>query len=167
MSNIHNIERKAQVDLIIDNKINGKDRTDNEIKLFIKELSEELNRKQNNSFSTTICNEIYNEIPLANIYKNDIENLVNRYMIDMSYSRDFLYYDYDASNKLYYFDYYSNGEKHKIEIPKEEIEIMGKKTGTFWKIYDEEKIVGADYIKDNIKINIESELKLMNDNLKK
>lgn len=44
---------------------------------------------------------------------------------------------------------------------------MGSKTGTFWEIYNEEKIVGADYIKDSIKINVESELQSLESNSKR
>jgi len=155
------------LDLTVDNRLINKTTTNEKVNSFIKELSEALERKENNIFSTTICNEIYNDIPLANTYKNQIENLVDNYMIKMSYERDFLYYDYDSQKGSYYFDFYSNGEKQQIDIPEDEVEIMGSKTGTFWEIYDEEKIVGADYIKDNIKINVESELQTLGSNSKK
>lgn len=155
------------MDLTVDNRLINKTTTNPEMDLFIKELSETLNRRQNDIFSKTICNEIYNDIPLANRYKNQIENLVDNYMIEMSYERDFLYYDYDTKKDSYYFDFYSNGEKQQIEIPEDEVKIMGSKTGTFWEIYNEEKIVGADYIKDSIKINVESELQSLESNSKR
>lgn len=63
--------------------------------------------------------------------------------------------------------HHDNGEKQQIDIPEDEVKIMGSKTGTFWEIYNEEKIVGADYIKDNIKINVESELQTLDSNSKK
>ena len=155
------------MDLTFDNRLINKTTTNPEMDLFIKELSETLNRRQNDIISKTICNEIYNDIPLANRYKNQIENLVDNYMIEMSYERDFLYYDYDTKKDSYYFDFYSNGEKQQIEIPEDEVKIMGSKTGTFWEIYNEEKIVGADYIKDSIKINVESELQSLDSNSKR
>lgn len=155
------------MDLTVDNRLINKTTTNPEMDLFIKELSETLNRRQNDIFSKTICNEIYNDIPLANTYKNQIENLVDNYMIEMSYERDFLYYDYDTKTGSYYFEFYSNGEKQQIEIPEDEVKIMGSKTGTFWEIYNEEKIVGADYIKDSIKINVESELQSLDSNSKR
>lgn len=55
----------------------------------MKELSNALDKKQNKIFKKTICNEIYNEIPLANTYKNQIEKLVDKYMTEMAYDRDF------------------------------------------------------------------------------
>ena len=62
------------MDLTVDNRLINKTTTNPEMDLFIKELSETLNRRQNDIFSKTICNEIYNDIPLANRYKNQIEN---------------------------------------------------------------------------------------------
>ena len=149
------------MDLTVDNRLNNKTIANDEMNLFMKELSNALNKKQDNIFEATICNDIYNEIPLAHTYKNEIESLVDKYMVEMSYNRDFLYYEYDSKNNTYYFDFYSDGEKERIDIPEDEIKNMGNEAGTFWRIYDEEKVVEANYIKDSIKMNVESELELL------
>lgn len=154
------------MDLELDKGLKKQTKINDEVNLFIKELSNSLKQKTTNNFQTTICNEIYNNVALANKYKNQIETLVNNYMVEMSYKKDFLYYDYDSKQDIYYFDYYSNGEKTQIEIPEDEVKIMGNRIGTFWELYDNEKIVEAKYIGDSLKINVSDDLQNLENELK-
>ena len=45
---------------------------------------------------------VYQEIPLASKYKDKIENLVNKYMTELSYDRQFFYFDYDKNEDKFY-----------------------------------------------------------------
>ena len=148
------------MDLTIDKTVGNKLKTNDEIKMFTKELNEFLENNHSNSFNTTICNEIYQEIPLASKYKDKIENLVNKYMTELSYDRQFFYFDYDKNEDKFYLDYYYDaGKKERIEVLKDEIE--GFEKGNFYYIFDDERFVRTESLQENIKINVESDLESM------
>ena len=123
--------------------------------------------KKNQDFQSTIESEVLRDIPLATKYKNQIEDIINKYFEEMSYEQDFFYFDYDKKENKYYLDYYSDGKIERIEIPEQEIEESKLEKGWFYAWYDNEQIVEANSIKEGIKSNIETELDIMNFNEKK
>jgi hypothetical protein len=153
------------MDLTIDNKVETKNKIDNEVNSFINELGKSL--EKNIDFQTTITNEIYNEIPLATKYKEQLQNIVDECMKDMSYEDDFFYFDYDKKGKTYYLDYYSDGDLNRIEMTKEDVKGSNLEEGWFYDWYDDEQIVEANSsIKEGIKIDVESKLKELDRKIK-
>ena len=65
------------IDLGIDNEINQNNETKDEIGEFIKELQNSLTKEE---FTTTLNMEILNEITLATKYKEQLDDIVNKYM---------------------------------------------------------------------------------------
>ncbi len=153
------------MNLTIDNKLESKSVINNEVDSFIKELGKSLEKNQD--FQSTIESEVLRDIPLATKYKNQIEDIINKYFEEMSYEQDFFYFDYDKKENKYYLDYYSDGKIERIEIPEQEIEESKLEKGWFYAWYDNEQIVEANSIKEGIKSNIETELDIMNFNEKK
>ena len=153
------------MNLTIDNKLESKSVINNEVDSFIKELGKSLEKNQD--FQSTIESEVLRDIPLATKYKNQIEDIINKYFEEMSYEQDFFYFDYDKKENKYYLDYYSDGKIERIEIPEQEIEESKLEKGWFYAWYDNEQIVEANSIKEGIKSKIETELDIMNFNEKK
>ena len=153
------------MNLTIDNKLESKSVINNEVDSFIKELGKSLEKNQD--FQSTIESEVLRDIPLATKYKNQIEDIINKYFEEMSYEQDFFYFDYDKKENKYYLDYYSDGKIERIEITEQEIEESKLEKGWFYAWYDNEQIVEANSIKEGIKSNIETELDIMNFNEKK
>lgn len=147
------------MNLTIDNKLESKSVINNEVDSFIKELGKSLEKNQD--FQSTIESEVLRDIPLATKYKNQIEDIINKYFEEMSYEQDFFYFDYDKKENKYYLDYYSDGKIERIEIPEQEIEESKLEKGWFYAWYDNEQIVEANSIKEGIKSNIETELDIM------
>ena len=152
------------MNLTIDNKLESKSVINNEVDSFIKELGKSLEKNQD--FQSTIESEVLRDIPLATKYKNQIEDIINKYFEEMSYEQDFFYFDYDKKENKYYLDYYSDGKIERIEIPEQEIEESKLEKGWFYAWYDNEQIVEANSIKEGIKSNIETDLVIMNFNEK-
>jgi hypothetical protein len=153
------------MDLTIDNKIENKNKVDNEINSFINELGKSL--EKNADFQTTLANEIFNDVPLATKYKNKLEEVINKCLEEMSYEREFFYFDYDKKGKTYYLDHYSDGDVNRIEMTKEDVKGSNLEEGWFYAWYDKEQIVEANSIKDGIKSNVEFELDMLDFNKNK
>ena len=153
------------MDLIIDNKLENKSNINNEINSFINELQNSL--EKDNNFQTTLTNEFYNTIPLASKYKNELENIIDDCMKNMSYDREFFYFDYDKKDNIYYLDYYSDGKIERIEMTKQDIEDSQLEKGWFYAWYNEEQIVEANSLKEGIKSNVELELDTLEFNNRK
>ena len=66
------------MDLAIENEVTTKNKANDEIKLFINELSKTLEENRNIDFETTFENEIYNDIPLASKYKDQFKDIINQ-----------------------------------------------------------------------------------------
>lgn len=109
------------IDLGIDNEINQNNETKDEIGEFIKELQNSLTKEE---FTTTLNMEILNEITLATKYKEQLDDIVNKYMEELSYEYDFLYFDYDKKEKSYYFDLYLDGERTREYLSKDDAKGM-------------------------------------------
>ena len=153
------------MNLTVDNKLENKSAINSEVDSFIKELDKSL--KKNQDFQTTIESEVLRDIPLATKYKNQIEDVINKCFEDMSYEKDFFYFDYDKKENKYYLDYYSEGKIERIEIPEQEIEESKLEKGWFYAWYDNEQIVEANYMKEGIKSDIETKLEDIDFNKKK
>lgn len=146
------------IDLGIDNEINQNNETKDEIGEFVKELQNSLTKEE---FTTTLNMEILNEITLATKYKEQLDDIVNKYMEELSYEYDFLYFDYDKKEESYYFDLYLDGERTREYLSKDDAKGMESKNGTLWRIWDEDSIFESDDLKDNIKINVEYEIDML------
>ena len=146
------------IDLGIDNEINQNNETKDEIGEFIKELQNSLTKEE---FTTTLNMEILNEITLATKYKEQLDDIVNKYMEELSYEYDFLYFDYDKKEESYYFDLYLDGERTRKYLSKDDAKGMESKNGTLWRIWDEDSIFESEDLKDNIKINVECEIDML------
>ena len=105
--------------------------------------------------------EILNEITLATKYKEQLDDIVNKYMEELSYEYDFLYFDYDKKEESYYFDLYLDGERTREYLSKDDAKGMEYKNGTLWHIWDEDSIFESEDLKDNIKINVECEIDML------
>lgn len=140
------------MELSINNKLENKNETNNEVNSFLNELKESL--EKNNKFSTSIANEICKENPLAIKYKEQLEEIINKCFEEMSYEKDFCYFDYDPKEKIYYLDHYTKGDVYRTEYTENELGV-----GSFWRPYENSnRIVEAPYMGDGIKSNVESEL---------
>ena len=146
------------IDLGIDNEINQNNETKDEIGEFIKELQNSLTKEE---FTTTLNMEILNESTLATKYKEQLDDIVNKYMEELSYEYDFLYFDYDKKEESYYFDLYLDGERTRKYLSKDDAKGMESKNGTLWRIWDEDSIFESEDLKDNIKINVECEIDML------
>lgn len=146
------------IDLGIDNEINQNNETKDEIGELVKELQNSLTKEE---FTTTLNMEILNEITLATKYKEQLDDIVNKYMEELSYEYDFLYFDYDKKEESYYFDLYLDGEKTREYLSKDDAKGMESKNGTLWRIWDEDSIFESEDLKDNIKINVECEIDML------
>lgn len=146
------------IDLGIDNEINQNNETKDEIGEFVKELQNSLTKEES---TTTLNMEILNEITLATKYKEQLDDIVNKYMEELSYEYDFLYFDYDKKEESYYFDLYLDGERTREYLSKDDAKGMESKKGTLWRIWDEDSIFESEDLKDNIKINVECEIDML------
>lgn len=146
------------IDLGIDNEINQNNETKDEIGELVKELQNSLTKEE---FTTTLNMEILNEITLATKYKEQLDDIVNKYMEELSYEYDFLYFDYDKKEESYYFDLYLDGERTREYLSKDDAKGMESKNGTLWRIWDEDSIFESEDLKDNIKINVECEIDML------
>jgi hypothetical protein len=152
------------MDLPLDNEINQNITKENEINDFMEELKNAL--ESNECRTATINDEILNEIDLAVQYKNNLNNIIDKCMENLSYDYDFLYCDYDKTKQSYFLDYYYDGEIAREYLTTAEMKEMNLQKGTFWRPYEEDSIVMDEDLKDNIKINVESELELLDWNNK-
>jgi len=109
-------------------------------------------------FDTVITNKIYNENPLAVKYKDQLEEIIAECFENMSYEKDFYYFDYDKENDVYYLDEYSKGEITRTEYTKKEFEKSVYTLGSFWRPYGDTKVVEAEYMGEGIEIDVNSEL---------
>lgn len=146
------------IDLDIDNEINQNNEAKDEIGEFVKELQNSLTKDE---LTTTFNMEILSEMTLATKYKEQLDEIVNKCMEELSYEYDFIYFDYDKKEESYYFDLYLDGERRREYLSKDDAKGMESKNGTFWHIWDEDSIFESEDLKDNIKINVECEIDML------
>ena len=146
------------IDLTIDNEINQNNETKDEIGEFVKELQNSLTKDE---LTTTLNMEILSEVTLATKYKEQLDEIVNKCMEELSYEYDFIYFDYDKKEESYYCDLYLDGERTREYLSKDDAKGMESKNGTLWHIWDEDSIFESEDLKDNIKINVECEIDML------
>ena len=134
------------MDLILNNKIDKNNTVDNQVEDFIKELQNSLAKESYNT--ETLNNEILAESDLAIKYENELNDIVEKNMKELSHECNFVYFDYDQKENSYFFDIYSEGNVTREYLSSEEAKEMQYTKGTFWRIWNE----------DNIKFNTEYDL---------
>jgi len=138
----------------------------------IKEIDESKDELDNilekdTPFDTVIANKIYNENSLAVKYKDELEDILEECFENMSYERDFYYFDYDKENDVYYLDKYSEGEITRTEYTKEEFENSVFTLGSFWRPYGDTGVVEAEYMGEGIALDVDLELSRLDSKNKK
>lgn len=148
------------MDRILNNEISTRSKeVDNSINEFINELNNALDDPKNKiTIDKSFYNEVYNDIELAPKYKNQLEDIIKKCMLDYSYDSDFIYVNYDSKSKKYYMDIY-DGDVTKVNVTKEDLEESNIKVGNFYyqmnnfKYFEEYK-----NLKEQLKKQIEFEL---------
>lgn len=148
------------MDRILNNEISTRSKeVDNSINEFINELNNALDDPKNKiTIDKSFYNEVYNDIELAPKYKNQLEDVIKKCMLDYSYDSDFIYVNYDSKSKKYYMDIY-DGDVTKVNVTKEDLEESNIKVGNFYyqmnnfKYFEEYK-----NLKEQLKKQIEFEL---------
>ena len=147
------------MELEINNKIDNKT-TDKEVTDFINELNKALEKKKELNINSNLYNEILEEVELAYRYKSRLQSTIDKCLEDLSYERDFFYFDYDKEAKEYQLKYYWNGGNTVCDsLTKKDIERYKKAGFTFYEPIDEEgTIVASDLLKDWMKCEVRSAL---------
>ena len=144
------------MDLSLNNKIDKDNTVNNQVEDFIKELQNSLTKESYNT--ETLNNEILAESDLAIKYEDGLNDIVEKNMKELSYECNFVYFDYDQKENIYFFDIYSEGNVTREYLSSEEAKEMQYTKGTFWRIWNEDNIIESDDLKDNIKFNTEYDL---------
>lgn len=153
------IEKEGKMELEINNKIGNKT-TDKEVTNFINELNNALGKKQELNTNSNLYNEILEDVELASKYKNILQSTIHKCLKEMSYEREFFYFDYDKEIKEYNLKYFWNGGNIVCDnLSTKDIERYKKAGFTFYEPIDEEgTIVASDSLKDWMKCEVESAL---------
>ena len=154
------------MDRILNNEIDTRSKeADNDINEFINELKNALDDpKSKITIDKSFYNEVYNDIKLAQKYKNQLEDVIKKCMLDHSYDTDFIYVNYDEKSKKYYMDIY-DGDVTKVNVNKQDLEESNIKVGNFYyqmnnfNYFEEYK-----NLKVQLKKQIEIELKRLENN---
>ena len=150
------------MDLTRDTKLKNYNKSNYEIDLFMKELSSALKPKQELEINNTLYNEILKDVELAPKYKNKLQTIINKCLKNMSYEREFYYFDFDTKKQKYFLDYYSDGAKTRLDLTDEGLKEFKKSKITFYEPVDEDKIVESDTLKDWMKCEVDMALVDMN-----
>lgn len=154
------------MDRILNNEIDIKNReTNNEIKDFINELANALEDNKNKvTIDKSFYDEVYSDIELASKYKNELEDIIKKCMLDYSYDTDFIYVSYDEKSKKYYM-YIYDGDVIRVNVSKEDLEESNIKVGKFYYQMNNFKYL-EEYtnLKIQLKKEIEFELKKLESN---
>lgn len=148
------------MELSINNEIINKKQENIEVTDFIKELNASLEKNQEINTNSNLFNEILEDVELATKYKNILQNTIDKCLIDLSYEKDFFYFDYDKEVKEYNLKYYWNGGNTTCDnLTKKDIERYKKSGVTFYVPIDEEgTIMESDELKDWMKCEVKSNL---------
>ena len=152
------------IDLDIDNEINQNNETKDEIGEFVKKLQNSLTKEE---LATTLNMEILSEMTLATKYKEQLDDIVNKCMEELSYEYDFFYIDYDKKEEKYYIDIYFDTEKTREYLSKDDMKGMESKVGTIWHIWGQEEMAESDGLKDIVKMDVEDVLNSLESKNKK
>ncbi len=149
------------MDRLINNELNNTitNEKNKEISDFIQELQNALDNPKNQiTIDKSFYNEVYNDLELAQKYKEQLEGIIKDCMLDYSYDTEFVYVNYDEKTKKYYMDIY-DGDVTKVNVSKKELDNSNIKVGSFYFVLNNgDYLQEKEYIKDNIKSKIEYEL---------
>lgn len=147
------------MDLNITNEISDKKQNNNEVADFINDLNTALNKK-NTLNNNNLFNEILEEVELASKYKSKLQSAINKCLKDMSYERDFYYFDYDTRTQKYFLDYYCEGQRERFDLSNEEIKEYQKYGNTFYEPSERKTghMIESDNLKDWMKYEVQSNL---------
>ena len=149
------------MDRLINNELNNTitNEKNKEINDFIQELQNALDNPKNKiTIDKSLYNELYNELELAQKYKEQLEGIIKDCMLDYSYDTEFVYVNYDEKAKKYYMDIY-DGDVTKVNVSKKQLDDSNIKVGSFYFVLNNgDYLQEKEYIKDNIKSKIEYEL---------
>lgn len=150
------------MDLTLENEIGKNNTKNNEVENFMQELQNTL--EKDNANVSNFYNEIYQELPLASKFKEQLPDIILECMKDMSYEKDFYYFDYDRQKKEYYLEYYCDGEIERFPLTEKEVKNSVFEVGTFWRPFGDGMAREADYMGEGIKSNVEYELDMLDFN---
>lgn len=143
------------MEIEIGRKTNIEKNNNTEIESFINELKAELDKNEPDFIPDVIYKEELSENSLALKYKNQLNDIITKCTEDLSYEREFYYFDYDSRKKEYYLEYYCDGEIERFPVSKEDMKGNSFTKGTFWKPISEDEVMLADFIKDGIKVRVD------------
>ena len=148
------------MELNINNEITNNKQEYTEITNFINELSSTLEKKQELKSNNSLYNDILENVELAPKFRNMLQSVIDKCLEDLSYERDFCYFDYNKRTQKYCLKYYWQGG-HTIcdKLTQKDIERFKKKGFTFYEPIDEEgTIMASDSLKDWMKCEVRSAL---------
>ena len=148
------------MELDLNNNINNKRQENKEITDFINELSSTLERKQELVTYNNLYNEILKDVELALKYKNRLSGVISKCLENLSYERDFFYFDYDKRRNEYCLKYYWNGGNTICDkLNEEDIKEFKRSGYTFFEPFDENGTIReSDTLKDWMKCEVKSAL---------
>ena len=148
------------MELNINNEIINKKQENTEIRNFLKEVSSTLEKKQELEANNTLYKDILENIELAPKFRSMLQSVIDKCLEDLSYERDFFYFDYDKIAKEYCLKYYWNGGNTICDnLTQKDIERYKNKGHTFYEPIDESgTIVESDTLKEWMKCEVESAL---------
>ena len=148
------------MELSLNNSITNKRQENTEVTEFIAELSSALENKQELKVNSNLYNEILKDVELAPKYRNKLQSVINKCLKDMSYERDFFYFDYDKKRKDYCLKYYWNGGNTICDkLGKDDIEEFKRSGFTFFEPFDDNGTIRqSDTLKDWMKCEVGSAL---------
>ena len=133
------------MDRLINNELNNTitNEKNKEISDFIQELQNALDNPKNQiTIDKSFYNEVYNDLELAQKYKEQLEGIIKDCMLDYSYDTEFVYVNYDEKTKKYYMDIY-DGDVTKVNVSKKELDNSNIKVGSFYFVLN-----NGDYLQE-------------------
>lgn len=146
------------MELSINNEIKNNKKESTEVTDFINELGTALENNRELKVNSNLYNEILKDVELAPKYRNRLQSVINKCLKDMSYERDFYYFDFNKRTNKYFLDYYNDGERKRFDLTKEGLKEFKKNKITFYEPIDEDKMVESDTLKDWMKCEVSSSL---------
>lgn len=144
--------------------INSRNNENREVTEFLNELKNSINNEEIKNIKgkyipyKNLCDEILEETALAQKYIGKLNKIVDECMKNESYESDFIYINYDNSKNIFTMNYYNDGKIEKTELTPKDIKDYNYKVGMTYEIGEDDTIVEAEYLKDSIKIDVNSEL---------
>ena len=144
--------------------ISSRSNENKEVTEFLNELKNSINNEEIKNIKSkgilykNLCDEILEETALAQKYRVKLNKIVNECMKNESYESDFIYINYDNSKNAFTMNYYNDGKIEKTELTPKDIKDYNYKVGMTYEIGEDDTMVEAKYLKDSIKIDVNSAL---------